>query len=96
MGKWTTWNTIRIQEEEKEDDLGFDLTQDPLTPETIREVRKSLRMTRDEFADMLAVTTRTVLAWEKLNRDQESRNCTGAARKLLITFVRHPNTITYT
>ncbi len=95
MGKWTTWNTIRIQEEEQEDH-GFDLTQDPLPPETIREVRKSLRMTRDEFADMLAVTTRTVVAWEKLNRDQESRNCTGAARKLLITFVRHPNTITYT
>ena len=94
MGKWTTWNTIRLQEEEE--DLGFDLTQDPLPPETIREVRKSLDMSRDEFADILGVTTRTVLAWEKLNRDQESRNCTGAARKLLITFVRHPNTISYT
>ena len=67
-----------------------DLSADPLAPETLRELRHQLGLTRRQLAAWLHVKTRTVTAWEDLNRGADHRNCTGAPRRLLQLLVENP------
>lgn len=84
MGTWKKFDRTTEQHER------LDLNADPLAPETLRELRHELGVTRRELASWLHVTTRTVTAWEALNRNGEHRNCTGAPRRLLQILLAHP------
>ena len=52
------------------------------------EARATVRMSQQEFADLLGVSARTLQDWE-----QGRREPTGAARTLLRVAVKHPKVL---
>ena len=70
-----------------------DLGENPLSPKAVRQSRELLSMEQDEFAQAIGVSIRAVRAWEHKDQDSNhSRNCTGAARLLIIRLVEDSNT----
>jgi DNA-binding transcriptional regulator YiaG len=70
------------------------LDDDPLPQTAIRAVRDERALTQAELASLLGVSLRTVKAWEHTDRNNaEARNCTGAARKLLVLLARHDDVL---
>ena len=53
-----------------------------------RAIRKSLRLSRPEFANVLGVSLRTLEGWE-----QGRRRPTGPARRLLQVAAHHPESV---
>lgn len=54
-----------------------------LPPDTVKCIRISLGLSPEELADKIAITGRTVYAWEA-PLETNSRSCTGPARLLLL------------
>lgn len=62
-------------------------SEDPINPVSVLRSREYLGMTQVVFAEVLGVSERLVIAWERKRKDHVSRNCSGPARKLIIKLV---------
>lgn len=68
--------------------IELDWEEDPLSPNTLRDIRDFFGDTQEAFADRMGASLRSVKAWERRKRDSEARNCSGPARKFILHLVR--------